>query len=65
MTVRSTHRSNVEKIKKCISGLESRYPGLRRVKRTNMDKDQIVSLELDQAVQVCGSHVRKFRVQVL
>ena len=56
LTVRSTHRREVELIKHNISVLEAKYPGLRRVKRANMDKDQIVSLELDQAVQVFISH---------
>jgi len=56
LTVRSTHRRCVEQIKTCVSQLEAKYPGLRRVKRSNMDKSQVASLELDQAVQIFISH---------
>jgi len=56
LTVRSTHRRCVEQIKTCVSQLEAKYPGLRRVKRANMEKHEVVSLELDQAVQVFISH---------
>ena len=56
ITVRSTHRRGVEMIKESISMLEAKYPGLRRVKRDNLSKEEIVSLESDQAVQIFISH---------
>ena len=56
LLVRSTHRREVESVKECVSALEKKYPGLRRIKRANMDRSEILKLEPDQAVQVFLSH---------
>ena len=44
------------RLHECVSALEKKYPGLRRIKRANMDRSEILKLEPDQAVQVFLSH---------